>query len=458
MRKFLIMACAAAIALTAVPAFAAVQNVRVSGWTDNTYIHRQELDLGRGSGGLDHQDVFTMQSGLQVDADLTDQVFATIALINERAWNNDNTTASSDIDLHLAYVTLKEMLYSPLTLIVGRQVFSFGNSLIFDATGSNNAAPGDSGLVGIAADRTKQTALDAIRAVFDYNPLTVTAFYSKLSHNSTTTVADVEDDLDIWGVNANYQLGDDMDSVVEAYFFKKRDKSGNVANTGAQTDYIKVVGIRGSTNPIEGLNLQGEVAHQGGLKNFGGADNRTRDAWAAQFIANYQVPFMEEYNPVTQYVYTKVTGGNHVPGSSDDKWTNWDPFFENQGGGHLYNALFNLTNMHIHALYLTVNPMEDVTARLGATGIWLDDNYTSNFISTTDANPFVTSPDGVARTYDVNPDNSFLGKELSLDLAYDYTEDVQIGTTLGYFWAGSVFNNENNSTAKQFIVNMNVAF
>ena len=450
MRKFLIAACALAICLTAVPAFATVQNVRVSGWNNNTFIHRAEFDLGRGSGGTDEQNEFIMQTGLQVDADLTDQVFVTIALINEREWNADNTTSSSDIDLHLAYVTLKEMLYSPLTLVVGRQTFSFGNGLVFDATGANNLAPGDSGIRTIAQDLTMQTAMDAIRAIFDYNPLTITAFYAKLESNSTT-LDDSDTDVDLWGVNANYQLGDDMDSVVEAYFFKRRDKSDNEVAVGqVHTDYIKLTGIRGSTNPIEGLNLQAEFAHQGGRKRLSStaAGSRARDAYAVQFIANYQIPFMEEYNPVGQYVYTKVTG--EITGGTTD-WTGWDPFFEAQGGGHIYNTLFDLTNLVIHSVYLTFNPLEDVTARLAATGVWLERN------SSTATTYTLRQPDGGTLTVPAT-DDDFLGKELNLDLTYDYTEDVQFGASLGYFWAGSHFSNDNNSTAKQALLNMNVAF
>ena len=460
MRKFLTIACALAMASTAVPAFAAVQSVRVGGFTNNTFVHRQNFDLGRGSGGTDKQDVFIDQTGLKVDADLTDQVAATVALITERPWNNDNTSTSSNVDLYLAYVTLREMLYSPLTLVVGRQQFSFGNGLIFDATGSNNAAPGDSGIQSVAADLTLQTSVDAIRAILDYNPLTITAFYSALNQN-TVTISTLKDNVDIWGLNANYQLGDDMDSVVEGYFFLKRDKSNLDMHTGAKTDYVKVVGIRASTNPIEGLNLQAEFAHQGGSKAINTADysqNRHRNAFAVQAIVNYQVPYMQEYKPVAQYVYTKVTGDTDtdLTDSNRTDYTGWDPFFEAQGGGRIYNALFNLTNMQIHELSLTTQPMEDVTAKLGITGIWLERDLKMG--TSTLPSVMYTSPDGVSRSYSVNPNEKYLGKELDLDLTYNYTEDVQFGASVGWFFPGGLFTADNNSAAKQLLLNMNVSF
>ncbi|MGE0269128.1 MAG: alginate export family protein [Candidatus Omnitrophota bacterium] len=452
MRKLIVLAVALAMAATAAPAFASVQNVKIGGWTNNTFVHRQEFDLGKGSGGTDTQDVFINQTGLQVDADLTDQVYVTIALIGERGWGADGgeSESTSEVDIYLAYVTLKEMLYSPLTLVVGRQVFSFGNGLVFDATGANNVAPGDSGIRSIAQDLTKQTSLDAIRAIFDYNPLTVTVFYAKIDQN-TVTINHLDDDKDLWGVNANYQLGDDMDSVLEAYFFKQRDKSGNVSATGAKTNWIKVTGVRASTNPIEGLNLQAEVAHQGGTHRVGGpGDNRKRDAWAVQGIVNYQLPVLEEYKPVAQYIFTKTTGDTDTDVNNTD-YTGWDPFYEAQGGGHIYNTLFDLTNSVIHSFYFTAEPMEDVTARLALTAIWLERDLKSPDIET-------RLPTGGTQELLAKTDSSFLGKEINFDLTYDYTEDVTIGTSIGWFFAGSVFDNENNSTAKQALVSMNVAF
>lgn len=455
MRKLFVLAAVAAVALTAVPAFASVQNVKISGWTDNTYIGRSNFDLGCTNGGgclaNEEQSLFINQTGLQVDADLTDQVFVTIALIGERGWGADggSSSSSSEVDLHLAYVTLKEMLYSPLTLVIGRQTFSFGNGLVFDATGANNVAPGDSGIRGIAQDLTKQTAIDAIRAIFDYNPLTVTVFYSKIDQN-TVGLSDIDDDADLWGVNANYQLGDDMDSLVEAYFYKYRDQSSN--NTaGAQTEYTKVTGIRGSTNPLENLNVQLELAHQGGRKHISSAaDSRARSAWALQGIVNYQIPMLEEYRPVAQYIFTKVTGDTDNATSQTD-YTGWDPFFEAQGGGHIYNALFDLTNMEIHSIYLTAEPMEDVTARLGVTSLWAERNTKFGTKS-------IRNPDGRTLTLATNNNSGHIGKEFNFDLSYDYTEDVQIGASLGYFLAGSIWDKANDSSAKQVLVNMNVAF
>ena len=218
------------VAFVAMPAFASVQNVKVSGDVDSTYLYRDAFNLGRftnATGGTlgqgRTQSVFLTQTILQVDAELTDNVSATVGLINERAWaeEDDPATNETDIDLNIAYVTLKEMLYSPLTVYIGRQNnVHYGSSFIFDSQGTNNQATKQ--FATIAQDLTKRTALDGVRAVLDYNPLTIDLIYFKADANTLTATEDDRDDVDVWGANANYQLGDSMKTTAEAYFFADR--------------------------------------------------------------------------------------------------------------------------------------------------------------------------------------------------------------------------------------------
>jgi len=119
MSKFKIFCVLAIVALIAAPAFAEVQNVKVSGDLSARWLIRGTYDLDKngGTGGDSGDDFLQSAAEVQVDADLTDKVSATIAIINERAWGQ-NDESSSAIDLNLAYVTMKEMLYSPLTVTV----------------------------------------------------------------------------------------------------------------------------------------------------------------------------------------------------------------------------------------------------------------------------------------------------------------------------------------------------
>ncbi len=477
MKKYLMLA-ALVLAVAAAPASASVQNVKVSGSIDSTWLYRDNFDLGESNTNIEDvkQNLFITQTLLRVDADLTDNVAATVQLINERVWETDPGSANSDIDLNLAFVTLREMLYSPLTVIVGRQVFSYGNSFIMDATGANNLAPSDSGISSAAQDLTKQTALDAVRLIFDYNPLTLEFMYSKVDPGTVAQTFDNNgDDKDLFGANATYELGDAMNTEVEAYFFAQIDKSTRKLSSNSskinKSDTIYIPGFRASTNPIEGLNIQAELAWQRGNKvvtTTESSANVQRKAFAAQFIANYQVPVAEAYNPVVNYTFTHVSGDSN-PGNypssgysstasgpaSGDTYTAWDPFYEAQGGGTIYNALFDLTNLQIHSVSLQVNPLEDVTTTLRWTGLWLD----KELDSAAGVNTFtLRQPDGTTNAVSANTGKTELGYEVDFETIYDYTEDVQFGASFGWFVPGDVFASANDSMASQAIVHGNVNF
>ena len=125
-----------------------------------------------------------------MDADLSDNVSTTVGLINERAWNGENGangtgggSAANDaldtnVQLYLASITLREFLYSPLTLTVGRQVFNYGNGLVMGDGGPNNSSTGNLARY-CSADLTERTAYDGVKAILDYKPLTIDMFYFK---------------------------------------------------------------------------------------------------------------------------------------------------------------------------------------------------------------------------------------------------------------------------------------
>lgn len=449
-----------AVAMISVPAFASVQNIKVGGDIDSTYLFRKNFDLGNNVlGGDEYQSLFITQTRLRVDSDLTDNVSATIALINERVWTRTQDSASTDIDLNLAYVTLREMLYSPLTIIIGRQDFRYGNSLIIDSMGQNNVAAVDSGLQLVAGDLSKQTAFDAIRAILDYNPLKVELAFVELEPSHTTLTLG-EDDVKLYGINASYEFGDEKKSMAEAYVWKKVDET-NADNLNEKADIIVVKGLRGSTNLTERINLQAEYAMQTGSKRLAARENRKRRAHAFELMANVALPVLEEYTPMLSYVFLKTTGDKRTSSETTfaGDYTGWDPMYENQSGGTIYNTLFPLTNCIIQSLALSGDPIEDLNAELKLTSLWLERDYHENNalgLLQPDNDPIAA---GSLQTK--TRDAYHLGKELDLKLTYDYTEDVQIGMNMGWFFPGSVFkivDSENENTAKQLLVNCLVKF
>ncbi|MDD5553850.1 MAG: hypothetical protein PHE18_08290, partial [Candidatus Omnitrophica bacterium] len=195
-RLILILVLAFALGITCA-AYAEVQNVKVSGDITVKGVARDNLDLvktqseqltnGAGTAtNFDDQsaDILSI-ARIRVDADLTDNVVATVRLLNERNWNgeaivagqtnsniglNGATANEHGVDVDLAYITLKEFLYSPLTLMIGRQELHFGNDLIVGDPDTNIYSAASNLAEG---DLSARKSFDAIRATLDYNPLVV---------------------------------------------------------------------------------------------------------------------------------------------------------------------------------------------------------------------------------------------------------------------------------------------
>jgi len=445
------------VAVMAVPAFASVQNVKVSGDLTTTWALRSEFNLGAiGSPGATKQNLNDIISytRVRIDADLTDNVSTTVRLLNERLWGDDySSTSSEDVELDLAYVQLREMLYSPLTVTVGRQELFYGNGFIIGGNGPNNQTIGNLNQNGLR-DLSKRNSLDAVKAVLNYDPLTIDMFMAKTQNTHTgLNIADKNDDIDVYGFNANYKLSDKWNTVAEAYFFSKEDKSTDTSSS-LKADKVYVPGFRVSTNPIKGLNLQGELAWQKGT-DYDSVNSRSirREAMGGQFIASYLLPFEKtaKYEPVLAYAYTYASGDKDTNsvGHVGDKSKAWDPMFEHISGGKIYNALFDLTNVHCNEFSLSVKPVKDLTAKATFTMLSLDKKLNSTSWTPNNA---------TSDTYTVKTDKRNLGNEVDLDLTYAYTEDVSIGMSAGWFMPGNVFAEGNEKNATQLLTSMTVNF
>jgi len=497
MKKLLVVAL---MVVLASPAFAAIQNVKVSGDITTTFVDRSNFDLGLNSNvesawingtpisaadpqpiGLKKQNVFLTQTRLRVDADLSDNVSTTVGLINERAWNSEQTAGSygyggvndTNVQLYLASVTMRELLYSPLSVTVGRQVFTYGNGLVL-GNGPGNQSTGN--LQYIAQDLTERTSEDGIKAVLDYKPLTIDLIYFKASQSVLNgNLESVNSSSDVYGYNANYQLGDAFNTVVEQYMFARingNDVNGGVVDNRGNTLYVP--GLRASTNPVKGLNVQGEVAWQLGnnptTNTIGagpayGQEAEHRDAMAAQALATYSLPVLEKYKPSVNASYTYLSGdkngdanyNSNVPPvntKSAKTYTAWDGFEGALGAGTIYNTLFPLTNLNILAVGASANPLEDVTTAFTWSNLWAADSYN-------DYNPLaIYQPDGGANLiYPVTKkDARGLGNEYDVNLTYNYTEDVTFGVSVGWFVPGSALSTYNKDTASQALANVAVKF
>jgi hypothetical protein len=448
--------CALFVLAMAVPAFAAVQNVKVSGDMDMRYIARDNFDLikGTGSAGEDQSGVFNTVTRVKVEADLTDNVQTVIRLINERNWDSAGTT-NTDIDIDLAYVTMKEFLYSPLTMTIGRQELHFGNDMVIGDVNTNMTTNHTeaTGYENRNGDLSPRKSFDSIRATLNYDPLVIDVVYAKIVDGIITGSLS-SDDVNLYGVNVGHKFNDKRNSMIEGYVWNRSYETNATlvpAATADKADTVTTIGGRVSSNIIEKVNVQQEIAWQGG-KKVTGVVSKERNAWASQTMATVTPGW--KHSPVIGMIYSYFSGdADSANADTSKKYHAWDSMYENQTAGSIVNAIFGQSNVHDIDLMAKISPefLKDVTIR----GDWV-------YVAL--AKEMSANTAGAANDYSAGyvfaADKKYLGQELDLTVTYDYTEDVQFGLLCGYFDPGRaiVKSSANRENASQVIASCKVAF
>ena len=444
-RLILVLALALIVGLTFSAAYAEVQNVKISGDITMSGVARNHFGLNAPTVG-DNSDLkessLMSQIRVRIDADLTDNVQATVRLINERIWNgqndinNSNASNSTNIDLDLAYVTLKEFLYSPLTLTVGRQEIKFGNGLII---GKSGAAIGTT---NIPTDLSERSAFDAIRATLDYDPLVVDLIYAKVRQ----TMDNDRNDIALAGINATYALNKKI-NVSGYYFIKKDDYKNAAATTRGKTDKVNTIGGLVSSTPIDNLTASLEAAYQFGRADSANVTQKKHDAWTLQAMADYTFAKVKT-TPKIGASYTYLSGQSN----GDTRNGGWDQMFYDQKLNNITYALLPMTNMSVFNLKASCKPVEDVT--LSAVYGWYDVAQKSSGTLTSPSSGNGATPylNGISYT-----GKTHLGDAIDATVTYDYTEDVQFALTGGLFRAGNALAT-NEKAAQQLIGSMKVTF
>ena len=436
-RLIVLLALALIVGLTFSAAYAEVQNVKVSGDINILGVMRNNFDLGNPTAGLatkenDKGRFFATQTRVRIDADLTDNVMATVRLISERNWTME-TTSSTDIDLDLAYVTLKEFLYSPLTVTLGRQELKFGNQLVIGSNGTYNSGT-TSSVNGLPTDLSERNAFDALRATLNYDPLVIDLVYAKISNGNVNESVDT----DLMGINASYDVSKKLN--VQGYIWDRKDKSAAVNDD--RKDNIYTTGVLITLKPIEDLKTSLEGAWQFGTVRAPAAGQRSnRKAYALQAIVDYTFS-KKKFTPGIAASYTYLSG--------PEKYARWNQMYYNQNLGNIAYAILPFSNMNVFNLKGSIKPMEDVTL----SALW-------GYYSLVNKENTITSgkndSNGVAylnaRALNNKRD---LGNEFDITAIYDYTEDVQLGLTLGCFAPGKAF--EDSRMATQAVGSMKVTF
>ncbi len=469
-RLILVGLLAVAVALVGTPAFAEVQNIKVSGDIDAKAIIHKNYDLKRkqlnnpGGGASetvaanvvtnsDDADFLLTTTRIRVDADLTDNVSTSVRLLNQRPWGVA-TSAVNQIHIDNAYVTLKEFLYSPLTIIAGRQDLKYGTGfivgpgLLADPNGAFAAlvpAGTTSSQAQIGREFSAFNSYDAIRMILDFAPITVEGLMAKITE---TGVA--RDDQTLYGAVVNYKL-DRWSAEIEPYWFYKMDESAALV-TGDQVNfprvyeanYVHTFGVRTAAKPIENLMVNVEGAYQSGwLVDNGGVSGATRQerdrhGWAGDVDVRYNWA-STRWTPTTGLGWVYYSGGPHheageIVGDVQDRsgnFTAWDPmyrgsfttyiqdFLAGNDAANLYatfDANDSAANTNRQLLYgdFSLNPIQDVTLWARYTHAW-----------------FARTP--------VAGRSTNAGDEVDAKVVYNYTDDVQFGLFTGVFFPGTYY-------------------
>lgn len=424
-------------------AFAAVENIKVSGDVTVYGVNRVNYDLGFtnpdspvNNDRLDDSIVVLAQvSNLKFEADLTEDVLAAIGLRDERIWGGTNSLYASS-----AYVTLKQFFSMPLTLKLGVQPLRVGSGLLVadpdtdQTTAAGTPFGSGDGNIGDLSPRKAFQGIVGTIDLADIVPATLTLGYVKASEGT----ASQEDDTNAYVADFNYNFTDTTKG--ELYFAQKNTQENSAGDI--TEDDVSNVGARVVSSVIDNLTLSVEGCYQTGKEELGttGArdDLKDRSDWATLASLQYAFPDITG-TPALGVDFTRVS-------------ENWDPMWEGLNPADIANALFTISNTQVVGTSLSAKPYEDLSLKLRYANFRLVEEKSS--LANADFAPGLTA---ATSSYTLD-DKKQLGNEIDVVCGYDYTEDVNLGLNLGWFIPGSAFNEVNDSTAFQALGTMKVSF
>jgi hypothetical protein len=409
-RLILILALAFVIGFSAY-AYAEVQNIKVGGDITTLALSRYGFNLRNpetDASGLG------LIANIKLAADLTDDVGAVIVLKNEKVWGAKRTeTGDGDVILACAFVTLKEFLYSPLTLKIGQMPVRLGSGLIIADPDTNRVSSGP--FADELGDLSSRKAFTGVVGILDYDPTTITLAGLKAKEGN---LDEASDDANAYAVNVAYDFGT-MDAIGDLYYVLKNVDKQDINNIG-----VRVVG-----SPLDQLTLSSEFAYQTERRASGQKGHRSDTALLLG--ATYALPDVA-MSPTIGLDYGRLSN-------------NWDPMFEGITPADIVNAILPNTNAQVIGVTATAKPVEDVTLKLRYANLKLVEAIS-------------ILPGWAKRADYTMTDKKDVGDEIDLNLTYDYTEDVQLGLSIGYFDPGDAFAKSNREEATQVIGSMKVTF
>jgi len=403
---------------------------------------------------------------LYADVDLTDNVTAFVRLLNERDWNGIGAANSNpNVSVDLAYMTMADFFGYPLECTLGRQEILIGEGfLIGDGFGHNTALAlpiavanqqtlvyaktpgayirnlaGGGNVTPITYGSSSRKAFDAVRFSYMEDPMSVDVFGAKLIEGG----AGLEDDRDMYGVSLQYD-----------YFDYGEFGVGLFMENGARSREVYALSLRGKTElpGVSGLVLKGEIVPQYGQAgrydaDGNGAEESVDQGGLGGYVGLWYF-FEHELAPYVGVDYVYMSGDDDPDDESLDEFY---PFAEDEWYGEINEtAPWGLdTNLQIWNLGAGFRPTETTSVALDYYDFTLEDPA-----------GFGVVMDGATMTIPFNLKDSDFGKELDVEVAYDYTEDVQFALALAWFDPGKALQKSigDDKTVTQVVGSVKVSF
>jgi len=372
---------------------------------------------------------------------------------------SDDRQNSYAVNVDLAYIELKEFLYSPLTLRIGRQDLWFGRGFVI---GANMQTPGNT---LFDQEYTAFRAFDAVRATLDYDPWTIDLVYSKISEENMSS----DDDVDLWGANVGYVF-DSFNADAEAYWFWKRSRNPGSTAYGATIpslmqpigrlhNDVHTFGARTSFDPIDTITINVEGAYQTG--NFILANQvaaRVRSAWAVDAgIEVRHFADMFPWKPVVGFEFIYYSGEEdalNAAAATTGKYGAWDKMFRGKFDTAIreyqewYYTLCAANQVQVGTPGYTnelqilvsgsIEPTDSLTIEALYAHFWFDNN-----------------PNQAVATKSANKS---IGDEVDITVTYDYTEDVSFNILAAWFFPGKFFVSPRNDCAADVVGTVKLSF
>jgi hypothetical protein len=375
-----------------VPAMAQV-DVEVGGDIQVRSIYRNDFGLTPGTAGS--QDWFDSYIRVYAEGHPSPDVSAIVRIIGERDWGTEGITTvdpvtggtesrhTTQIDLDLAYLTLKNAWGSPATFVLGRQELLYGEGFLI---GRNNTYR------TTTYERSMRKAFDALKLSFGLTPFTLDFF--------TALIVERYDDSDVELYGANLKYDYLSTATIDLGMFYKVNS--------LQDAKTIAFSVRGESEiiAIPGLKLKAEIVPQIGSHN----SNRDLNALGGYAGILYgsmgHVCFISE--PYIGVNYISMSGEEN-PGASSGDYEQFDQLYEDEVYGEI-NEVNGSLGLNTNAKILNV--------KLGG--------------KFTDAASVELDYYGIGRNKQVSGSDDF-GTEIDFKLNYEYTEDVSFALIIAYF-------------------------